>query len=1241
VIIAQSLFYDAAAFAEGLRNASRGVLRVLVVGTDGRESVSTGWLITDTLLVIPDYSAFPFAGAPGLKYMCQSSSLKGHVIEAKLVSEMRGQPDGSRPALLRLRESLPGCALSLEVRKVRPDDPIVILQYPGGQPQLQFSLGRMIESAASWVRYDANTVAGSGGAPVLSAHTWTLAGMHVKASHQGFNEGLALPALLDALRESPAWGDIERHHSLVDVGDLRRNLSKREKSESAPAQPDAVLLAAALRWNFNPEKLKEEDREKLRTVVSDPSAPLWSLDSKERQRLIRSAGSLSALRKARKYRFRAAKRAADGATCDMGQQVIDRILKGPPYPLNKVKDEELPYWLQAVRWFAHVEPELPKAAEVNRTLERRRVRSRLLTVAGPGFRGRDKELTQMRKWYEKEGAGPLVISGIGGIGKSSLIGQFALGLPSPTVLLWLDFDRADLAPDDAESVLSLLCEQAAVQLEDFTTPDVEAEEWGEAAYVLGNALASPSVASQSPLLVLDGFEVAQHAKEHHKIWEVLERILRLAPDLRVVVSGRAAVSSVTLLGRKTESLPLEGMARPDAEAWLRERGIEDSEVLARVVEISRGVPLVLKLAVRWVDEGGKVGELPVQLPKTLVEGFLYQRILDRVIDPRLKGVARDALVLRRLTPEMVPDVLHDTLPPGLDAHEVFALLTREMGIVEANDPAAASAVMVGATPGVLSLRSEVRAATLRLLEMEDAVRVRKIDLRAAEWYAKENLSEAANAAELVYHRLRLGDIEGAEAVWTDECAYPLRYAADELPESAGAERAWLLARIKNASAQRDGLAVWEAEAAGRIRSALGRGLLRAVPEVLGERAERSAASPLVLYDAWSRWHDGFLTPARNLLAAAGEDDGSVGRDRAVLGALLASVDGDRAAADRLLAKVDDRGRWLDRPNGGLEALAVRAARVRLTVDLWAELELTQLVRKEPDTSPPMGTLNEFLKASDVVLPELCRRLGVGWVYESSGSSLKVPSNNFELPGLASQLQYEWQTATVGLVPIPLPPLSDNAEAGHDAPWSADDLDFPGVPQFLEHVEPAVKLGLNLFVLGWRRWHLATSSLFLSEACEQALGGSEADHTLSLSVAATLAAFHGQQMEYSGHFGYFPSLDHVLGACLRSNQRAVLPRLSDDRLKLAVAMLHADEEGEIVSRLPHAVREEADSIGGLEQWAGSLLNSGSALIRTFFTEDFLNRVEHSGLHSVLFYLIGPDPLEALCHRIVGLPDNLKL
>src|SRR6185295_19085370 len=119
-------------------------------------------------------------------------------------------------------------------------------------------------------------------------------------------------------------------------------------------------------------------------------------------------------------------------------------------------------------------------------------------------------------------------------------------------------------------------------------------DWEENAKTIGWALAK----TPPPLLVLDGFEVAQQVKQHNEIWQVLKLILSVAQGLRIIVSGRSPVKDLDLDGRTTEPIHLIGMAREDAKDWLRDSGLKDEKVIDLIAEKSNGVPLVLKLAVR-------------------------------------------------------------------------------------------------------------------------------------------------------------------------------------------------------------------------------------------------------------------------------------------------------------------------------------------------------------------------------------------------------------------------------------------------------------------------------------------------------------------------------------------------------------------------------------------------------------------------------------------------------------------
>lgn len=1243
IIAEKARFLDVQPFLAGLQQAAGGVARVATPGPAKDRFEGVAWLITPTLAVYvgPAYGQPDAApDAPWSLYLPSAADPNAapENVPAQLVGAYGFGPEhqGVHTHLLRLARPLPGQVLTLGLERPAINDPLFALHYPqAAAPSQKLSFGPLIAVEGAILRYQVDTVGGSGGAPLFDAR-WRVIGVHYAAGAPGkgsdsapHNVGVALDALIDALRLAPEWGEIAEYHRLADVANARAGLEpSRGIAKGLDLAPDAPLRAAAL-WSFDPATFTPDEVETLRPLVSDPAASRWTLQANERQRLLREAGSLKALAAARGDAAN-----VDPASADLRQRVIDRILAGPPYPLAEIEEADLPYWLQAVRWFEGVAPELPTAAQVNRELERRRVRSRLRAIATDNFQGRDDELATLRGWYAGDAPGPMVITGIGGVGKSALLGCFALGLPRDAVLLWLDFDRADIAPDDAVSMLRLLGQQTALQIADFAAPEPVEEKWQESAHALGAALAAATEGGPAPLLALDGFEVAQQVKQYGEIWELLDALLADVPRLHVVVSGRAPVRDLTLAGRASRSIHLTGLARPDAEALLVGAGISDPALLGPILDIAQGVPLMLLLAVYWRKSGGEMRELPEDLPRELIGGFLYQRILDRVIDQSLKPLARSALVLRRLTVALLSDVLAADLPEGADPADVFERLSRELALVEATGASSTPGVALAGAEGALILRPELRSATLRLLQQEDAAFVRGIDGRAAAWYAGRDLADPLNVAELVYHRLRLGDVAAAAEVWRAECANLLLRAEEDLPQ--GEARAWLLERIQSATTGAPSLEAWEKDAVERMRGALGRGLLRVAPGILAERTERSANSPLAVYDALDLMNRGDLGSASALLTAAGPGEGAVARDRSLLAALLALRAGDRRGADRALAQVEDEALWRDRPTGGLEALAVTAARVRLTVDLAAELDLLERLNREDAYALP-PTLLELARAlvapSDGTLPALARKVAPNAYLESlpTGAQVAIPQDAAGIDAFASQVRYLRRAERERSVADPeLTSLAQALSAAFDKMDQGDDLWNPRslaqrVKRPLTKVkedyarparrktnafEVAQGLALRLALLGERRWTLASSGLFLARAAQVAQTLTP-DDPLALGVASALAAFVGAEASDAPSFS------------LRYGDRSLAQIVGD--VGMLAYKLSSGQGASTPERDALAKRvEETEQRATRNQY-----------------NQYMSYQAPWQAGSIGLYLAAPDPLELLVRRAVGLPDTLPL
>src|SRR5262249_27378728 len=152
----------------------------------------------------------------------------------------------------------------------------------------------------------------------------------------------------------------------------------------------------------------------------------------------------------------------------------------------------------------------------------------------------------------------------------------------------------------------------------------------------------------------------------------------------------------------------------------------------------------------------EVADLPTALPTKKAEAVLYRRILDRIRTPGLAAIARAALVLRRLTTDMIGAVLDGPVSlEGRDPAAIYEDLRREMALVDGDS--------------ALRLRPDVRAAVLSLLEQDEPALVSTIDQRAAAYYEALKSDSAVDAAELVYHRLRLDDVAAARAAWREGC----------------------------------------------------------------------------------------------------------------------------------------------------------------------------------------------------------------------------------------------------------------------------------------------------------------------------------------------------------------------------------------------------------------------------------------------------------------------------------------
>jgi endonuclease G len=487
--------------------------------------------------------------------------------------------------------------------------------------------------------------------------------------------------------------------------------------QEATVEPD---LARAVRWS-----------------TGDDAEPM---SVRDRRRAI-AGKSLDDLKRAR----------GAAAATTPEQRAIDRVLEGPGYALNTIGDDILLPFATAARWFRGIIPGLPDDQALEREISCRRQHTALVAIVGPHFAPREPESRRLFEWLADSDRRPLVMRGPGGIGKSALLAHFILENEKAIRFAWIDFDRPDVSADEP-SIMRVVDEHLSWQ------------------------------APRGPLVVvLDSFETAVQTYGYRNLNPALDALARRFDDLAVVVGSRTAVPLLKVQGEPAQDWDLPGLPLGIVTQWLVDEGVS-ADLADDIALLTNGVPLNMKLA-RDLVKGKSADEardIVASMPKQLVTGYLYRRILRRLRDDRLKDLAQWTMVPRRLVPELLAAILDVT---AAESHRLFSALRSELTLLE------------GST--TLTVRPDLRNTLLPLLEAEDAERVREIDAIAADFWSQRADDEIA-AAEAVYHALRLADTARAHEWWRPGLARHLGgYAMEEVPPQS---QAWLERQLSLESA---------------------------------------------------------------------------------------------------------------------------------------------------------------------------------------------------------------------------------------------------------------------------------------------------------------------------------------------------------------------------------------------------------------------------------------------------------
>jgi cellulose synthase operon protein C len=694
---------------------------------------------------------------------------------------------------------------------------------------------------------------------------------------------------------------------------------------------------------------------------------------------------------------------------DALQIVLEQVVRGEHFNLLEMTREQLAGLGVVREWFDGILP-VPDEAELRAAIPLSDVLAPMQKLATV-FVGREKELIELEDfvgvrearslWSVARRAGhgitaqfsqrtPLFVCGPGGIGKSTLIAKFVLehvkpedGLPLPFV--YLDVDRATINPQRPATLLLEAAIQLSTQFPKIAAPlqetitQMRADLHRSDANQMDKALETPEaffiprlekwardLAKATPLpilFVVDTFEEVQFIGPAavRTVWSLLLRLQSRLEMLRIVVAGRVVPDEVKTTALRLAEMDASG-ARMLLKRWLPE--VKNDAIIDEIAAIAGGSPMALRLAAQVVNQQGidKLREvetrnfLLLRVRSEKVQAQLYGRVLAHIHDPLVKKLAYPGLVVRRITPDIIREVLAGPCEIPLDtsqaAVDLFEALAREVALVE-NDG-----------PGAVRHRPDVRRLMIAdLLANVPPATVKAIDQGAAKYYVGQTGARAR--AEEIYHRLRLGERGGElDSRWMDGVGESLRTSLNELPAPG---RLWLSRKLgvtppPGVLAQAD-LQDWEAIVASDAQRYLQSGAAAEAIKLFASRKDRSPDSPLFRLEAEAYRLMGADKNARDcairgITAASAAGYNELALD---LHLFIAAIDEGQEKLEAALSRLDAAQALTALPLSPFSVLRLNVTRIRIRRLLGSSYD--------KERAELCSTTNEMLT------PALLRELG--------------------------------------------------------------------------------------------------------------------------------------------------------------------------------------------------------------------------------------------------------------------------
>ncbi|KFF21663.1 ATP-binding protein [Chryseobacterium sp. JM1] len=483
-------------------------------------------------------------------------------------------------------------------------------------------------------------------------------------------------------------------------------------------------------------------------------------------------------------------------------------------------------------------------------------------------------------WYDKP---PLIIQGVGGIGKSALLSKFILeqnvqkekrSLP----FIYIDFDLPGFNIKEPLSILIESLRQLSIQFYEYKYifDDVSAVISGvieknnlnagqdsqsfnssisstrsvlfhELQTLIGQYSLKLDGLDSPILLVFDSFEEMQFRSSRDEMNNFLSFIKEMSeklPRIRPVFSGRAELEE-QLDYFSFQFLRIKDFDKESAVALLLKNGIESTQIAEEIFRIFGGTPLMLHMAMNMVKNDPE-SLYDFSKIKNQKSEYLVQRILEHIHDEKVQKIAVPGMLIRRISPEIIKEVL--AKPCGLDEHEdtaeIFEKLKKETMLISKSS-----------NNDEIVFRPDLRMACVPLIKNDYIVSSRQIEANIINYYKTRIDKGVLFEAEYYFHLLKKGSIPSQlTADLYSRIRNYIGYSFQEFPRNVQAYLHSLLKtkasdRLVNAMSDEE----WEVYYLMLLKTALNGDLayLRILNEEveLGKDRIRSSFSEFIIYHA--------------------------------------------------------------------------------------------------------------------------------------------------------------------------------------------------------------------------------------------------------------------------------------------------------------------------------------------------------------------------------------------------------